>query len=241
MRAIWLIVGRELGAYFKGWTGWVIAAGILMLQGVLFNVFALGDSEKLSSKVLQDFFYFSMGMTLVASVLLSMRLIAEERHDGTMVLLLTSPASDWQIAVGKWMSAWVFVLLILAASLYMPLMVAVNGSVHPGHVFSGYLGLALIGAATTALGTFTSSLSSSQVVSVVLGGILASLTCVMWLFSKVASPPLDELLAYMDFYYRHFQDFREGTIHTRSIVFYSSVTFFFLLLTQKVLGARRWR
>ena len=63
----------------------------------------------------------------------------------------------------------------------------------------------------------------------------------MWLFSKVANPPLDELLAYMDFYYRHFQDFREGTIHTRSVVFYSSVTFFFLLLTQKVLGARRWR
>ena len=241
MRAIALIVGRELGAYFRGWSGWVIAAGILMLQGVLFNVFALGDSEKLSSKVLQDFFYFSMGMTLVASVLLSMRLIAEERHDGTMVLLLTSPASDWQIAIGKWMSAWIFVLLILAASFYMPLMVAVNGSVHPGHVFSGYLGLMLVGAAATALGTFTSSLSSSQVVSVVLGGILAVLTCVMWLFSKVANPPLDELLAYMDFYYRHFQDFREGTIHTRSVVFYSSVTFFFLLLTQKVLGARRWR
>lgn len=241
MRAIGLIVGRELGAYFRGMYGWVIAAAILMLQGILFNVYALGDTEKLSSKVLQDFFYFSMGMTIVASVLLSMRLIAEERHDGTMVLLATSPATDWQITIGKWMSAWVFVLLILAASFYMPLMVAVNGSVHPGHVFAGYLGLALVGAATTALGTFTSSLTSSQVVSVVLGGILATLTCVMWLFSDVADAPLDQLLAYLDFYYKHFQDFREGTIHTRSVVYYGSVTFFFLLLTRQVLGARRWQ
>lgn len=241
MRAIGLIVGRELGAYFRGMSGWIIAAGILLLQGILFNVYALGDGEKLSSKVLQDYFYFSMGMTIVASVLLSMRLIAEERHDNTMVLLLTSPASDWQITLGKWLSAWLFVLMILVASFYMPAMVAVNGSVHIGHVFAGYLGLALVGAAITAMGTFTSSLTSSQVVAVILGGILAVLTCVMWLFSKVASPPLDELLAYLDFYYRHFQDFREGTIHTRSLVFYSSVTFFFLLLTRQVLGARRWR
>ena len=241
MRAIFLIVGRELGAYFKGMSGWIIAAGVMMLWGVFFNVQALGDTEKLSSKVLQDFFFYSMGMVMVASVLLSMRLIAEEQHDGTMVLLLTSPASDWQITLGKWLSALVFVLLLLGVSSFMPLLVMLRGSVHPGHLVSGYLGLVCIGAATTAMGTFTSSLTSSQVVSVILGAILAVLTCVMWLFSKVASPPLDELLAYLDFYYRHFQDFREGTIHTRSLVFFGSVTFFFLLLTRQVLGARRWR
>ena len=63
----------------------------------------------------------------------------------------------------------------------------------------------------------------------------------MWLFSDVADAPLDQLLAYLDFYYKHFQDFREGTIHTRSVVYYGSVTFFFLLLTRQVLGARRWQ
>jgi ABC-2 type transport system permease protein len=241
MSALGLILRRELGAYFRSFTGWAIAAGVLLVQGLLFSAYAMGTGDKLSSKVIQDFFYFSMGMTVTASVLISMRLIAEERHDGTMVLLFTSPASDWSITLGKWASAWVFVLLLLGASVYMPLLVAVNGSVNPGHVFAGYLGLALMAAAYTAIGTFASALTQSQVVAAILGAVLSVITVVFWLLSKVTEPPFEDVFAYMDFYSKHFQYFAEGAIHLRSVVYWLSVTLFFLLGTRQVLGARRWR
>lgn len=241
MRGIALIVGRELSAYLKGASGYIIAGILLMIDGLLFNAFALGSGERLSSEVLSNFFYFSSGTTMIAAVLLSMRLIAEERQDDTLVLLYTAPISDWQIAIGKWLSAFIFLCMVLLLSAYMPLMIAVNGSLSPGHLAAGYLGLTLLGASTAALGTLASSLSRSQVVAGVLGGALTVSLLISWMLSRVVDPPLGSLLAYMALFDKHFTPFMKGEIHTRSIIYYLSVTFLALLITRHVLGARRWR
>lgn len=241
MNALLLIVGREMGAYLKGFSGYVIAALLLGVDGLLFNAFALGGGERLSSEVLRNFFYFSSGTTMVAAILLSMRLIAEERHDETIVLLYTAPIGEWQIALGKWLSAFLFLAMILLASVYMPLLVAVNGSLSLGHLASGYLGLLLLGAAVTALGTLASSLTRSQVVAGIIGGALTVSLLVTWLLSRVADPPFDRVLAYFALFDKHFQPFMKGEIHTRSVVYFLSVTFFSLLLTRHVIYSRRWR
>lgn len=241
MRALSLIVSRELMAYLKGSSGWIVAALILMVDGLLFNAFALGAGERLSAEVLSNFFYLSAGTTMIAAVLLSMRLIAEERHDETLVLLYTAPISDWHIAVGKWLSSFIFLCLVLILSLYMPAMIAVNGSLSVGHLAAGYLGLALLGGACTALGTFASSLTRSQVVAAILGGALVVGLLIQWLLSKVVDPPFDTLLAYLALFDKHFTPFQKGEIHTRSVVYYLSVIFFALLATRHVLGARRWQ
>jgi ABC-2 type transport system permease protein len=241
MKGVLLIVSREMGAYLRTMNGYVIAAPILLLQGLLFHAFALGGGERLSSEVLRNFFYFSSGTTMIAAVLLSMRLFAEERRDGTLVLLTTAPLSDWQIVLGKWLSAFFFLSLILIASLYMPIMVMVNGSLHPGHVMAGYVGLLLLGAACTALSTLASSLAPSQVLAAVLGGALVVGLILMWKIADAVDGPFDRVFAQMDLFYKHFRPFMDGTIHTRDVAYYLSVTFFALLMTRQVLGARRWR
>jgi len=241
MKTLGLIVSRELNAYLKGAGGYVIAAIILMIDGMLFNAFALGSGERLSSEVLSNFFYFSSGTTMIAAVLLSMRLIAEERQEETLVLLTTAPISDWHIAVGKWLSAFLFLCMILAASAYMPAMIAVNGSLSLGHLFAGYLGLALLGGTCTALGTLASSLTRSQVIAGVMGGAMTVSLLLTWLLSRVADPPFDKFLAYLALFDKHFTPFMKGEIHSRSVVFYLSVTFLALAATRHVLGARRWR
>ncbi|MBJ94149.1 MAG: hypothetical protein CMP23_06675 [Rickettsiales bacterium] len=241
MSSIVLIAKRELRAHFKSLIGYVVIAALLLLDGLMFHAYALGDGKNLSSEVLREFFYYSSGMTGAAGILLSMRLLAEERREGTLVLLYTAPISDWQIVLGKWLSSFLFVCLFVVLSLYLPLMIVIHGSVHPGHLFSGYLGLILVAAATTAIGTLCSSMTSHQLVAGILGAVVFLLLVTMWFTARIASPPLDELLAYSAFFDKHFQPFTRGAIHTRAIVYYASVTFLSLLGARVVLSTRRWR
>lgn len=242
MSAILLICQRELASYFRGAAGYLIAAALLLIDGLLFHAFALGSGERLSSVVIENFFWTSFGTTAIAGVLLSMKLLAEERHDETLVLLYTAPISDWDIALGKWLAAFVFLAVMkIGLSVYLPMMVVVNGSLSTGHLVAGYLGLLLVGAATTAIGTFASSLTRSQLLAAVLGSVMVGALVLMWMLSKIADPPFDDVFAYLALFDKHFaSSFRKGALHTRDVVYFLSLTFLALLGTRQVLGARRW-
>ena len=109
MRGLILVARRELGAYTNTSMGYVILAAFLLLEGLFFNAFAVGASAKASADVLGDFFYFSFGCTVAAALFFSMRLIAEERQTGTMVLLQSSPLANWQVVGGKFLSVIVLI------------------------------------------------------------------------------------------------------------------------------------
>lgn len=241
MRNILLLVRRELGAYLKSPMGYIIVAAVLAINGILFNAFALGGQPKFSFEVLRLFFYFSFGTSLIASIFLSMRLIAEDRQSGTLTLLLTSPIHDYEIVLGKFLSAWLFFAMMTLLSIYMPLLIFVNGKVSAGHIFTGYLGLLLVGAAAMAVGIFGSALAKNQLIAVVTTAALVVLLIVLWLVAQIADPPIKEIAAYLALYNKHFINFERGVIHTRDVAYYLSVTYVFLLLTTHVLQARRWR
>src|SRR5207245_4410783 len=99
MSAIRLIVRRELGAYFRSYLGYVIIAATLLIDGLGFNVYALGTGQKKSAEVLHDLFWVFSGTTMVATLFVSMRLFAEERQTGTMPLLLSAPVTDTEIVL----------------------------------------------------------------------------------------------------------------------------------------------
>src|SRR5690606_11263591 len=93
MSNVLTIARRDLGAYLLGYTAYVIIAGILFIEGLMFNAFAMGaESARYSHEVLEDFFYINGGAAMIASVLLTMRSLAEEQATGTDVLLRTSVA-----------------------------------------------------------------------------------------------------------------------------------------------------
>lgn len=242
MRGVLLIARRELGAYFNSFWGYLVVSVILVINGLLFNAFAMGDRPKLSFEVLRDFFYFSFGTTVIASILITMRLLAEERQTGTMTLLNASPLSEWQIVIGKYLSAMLFLFTMLALSTYMPALVFVNGKVSLGHIGAGYLGLMLVGSASIAIGTFGSALSRSQLVAAVVGGVIVVFLLITWLLARIADPPLKEILSYMSLFDHHYRrSFMEGQIHVRDVIYYVSVTFAFLVLSIRWLSARRWK
>ncbi|MDY0061358.1 MAG: ABC transporter permease [Myxococcota bacterium] len=240
MTKVLLIARRELGAYLRSPLGYVIAAIVLLVDGLLFNAFALGPDRRLSGEVLRDFFYFSSGTTMIAALLLSMRLLAEERQSGTFVLLRTSPLSEWAVVLGKYLSALIFLGLITLATLYLPLLILVNGKIGWGHLAVGYLGLLLLGSASLGVGILASALAPNQVLAAVSGAAILVALLVSWLLARVSDPPLDAVFASFALYNKHFVPFMGGLLHLRDVVYYLSVTFFGLLLAVRIEAARRW-
>lgn len=235
-----LIARRELVSYLLSATGWIILGVTLLAQGFLFNAVALAD-EKKSFEVLQLFFYFSSGTTMFASVFISMRLFAEEKQLGTLVLLETSPVTEWQVVLGKFLGGWTFLALLLALSLYMPLLVLVNGKVTVGHLVSGYVGLLLLGAACVAIGTLASSLARNQVVAAVMTGAAIVALLLAWRLARKVEGTLGDVVGYLDLFDKHYQTFSRGTVKLGSVVYYLSLMYAALLAATAVLGARRWR
>jgi ABC-2 type transport system permease protein len=241
MNATLLIARRELASYLRSMTGYVIAALVLVVDGLLFQAFVLGGGDKLSAEVLSNFFYISSGTTMIASVFISMRLLAEERQTGTLVLLTSSPVHDWEIVLGKFLSAFVFLALITLATVYMPALIFVNGKVSFGHMAAGYVGLLLLGSASLAIGTFGSSLARTQVLAAIFSGVIIVGLLVCWLLAKVTERPFSEIFQNLALWQRHFPPFQVGQVHLRDVFYFLALTYFALFGATRVMEARRWR
>jgi len=241
MTSILLIAKRDLAAYLYGLTGYIVVAAVLFIDGVLFNAFALGSGAKYSHEVLEQFFYFCSGTTMIAAILLTMRSVAEERQTGTDVLLATAPLGEAQVVVGKYLAAMGMLALLTLLTVYMPLLVVVNGKVSLAHIAVGYLGLLSLGSATAAVGIFGSSLFRNQMAAAIVSGVIVVGMLLAWLVSELTDPPFTEILANMALFDKHFTPFQQGRLLTGGLVFYASVTFAFLLMAVRILEGRRWR
>jgi ABC-2 type transport system permease protein len=241
MRAISIIYRRELGTYLRSPFGWVIASILLLIFGLFFQGYAM-SGELLSAQVLERYFYVASGIPLVGGVLLSFRLLSEERQNHSMVLLNTSPVRDADIVLGKFFAALTFLAIILLLSIYMPVLIKINGKITAAQVFVGYLGLLLIGAATLAIGLFASSLTRQQLVAAVAAAAMIALMCFIHLLANKVDPPLKEVIEQVDLWWVHFQyGFMKGVLNLKDVVYYLATTYFFLLLSIKTLEAKRWQ
>jgi ABC-2 type transport system permease protein len=241
MKDALLIARRDFLAYFNTAWGYVILAAALLIDGLAFNAFAMGSAARYSSDVLEDFFYYSSGIMMFAAVPLTMRLFAEERSQGTMVLLDTAPVKDSSVVFGKYLAGFAMVALMTLLSAYMPALIFVNGKVSIGHILSGYLGLLCLGSAAVAIGTWGSSLTRNQFVAGIISAVTIGLLYLAWALAKISNPPFKDILSYMAFFDRHFQPFMRGRINTESLIYFGSVTLAFLMLTVRGLSGRRWQ
>lgn len=242
MGATGIIFRREFRAYTRSPIGYIVAAVVLLLDGILFYTLALGPraGEALSGEVLMRFFYNASGLTAVAAVALSIRLIAEERAAGTQLLLNTSPVRDWEIVLGKFLSALAFLSAITVATLYMPLMILVNGKIAFGHILIGYVGLTLLGAAVLSIGLFATALTRHQLVAAASASVITGTMFLLWPLSQRVGPPLSRVFAALAIHGRHWAGFQAGLFHLRDVVYYVALTYFFLYAATKVMEAKRW-
>jgi ABC-2 type transport system permease protein len=214
---------------------------MLLFDGILFY-WKIGLEQKLlSAQVLIEFFYNTSGPTMIAAVILTIRLLAEERQTGTLILLNTSPVKDRDIVIGKFLAAYGVLALTILLSAYMPAWIFVHGKVAIGHVVVGYIGLLLLGAAVTAIGVFGSALASSQVVAAIITTVIALVFVLLWIVAKASEPPLNQYLAALAVHHENFRPFMQGILQPSGVIFYLAFTYAFLFASVKVLEARRWQ
>jgi ABC-2 type transport system permease protein len=173
---------------------------------------------------------------------ITMRSIAEEMRMGTMELLLTAPVKDWELVVGKWLGAFLFMLTLLAITWVFPIVLnfLVKPGIDQGILISGYLGLILMVASLVAVGVFISSLFNNQLVVFV---ISLAIVLVFWLVRPASSTTGglgNQILTYLNFI-DHYLNFYQGTIDLSDVVYYLSLTSLALFLGTVSVEIRRWR
>ena len=140
MRNTFYIAWRETRAYFLTPTAYIVGAMFLVLTGIFFVFQVTSTRPEASVRSIIEWATFFM---VFFAPLITMRLLAEEQKLGTLELLLTSPVSDWQIALGKYLASTIILYVTVSLTLYYVLLLYIFGSPDIGPVLTGYLGLLL--------------------------------------------------------------------------------------------------
>ncbi len=235
MRNTTTIALKEFKSYLASPMAYVVTGIFLVLTGFFFQSSPTTYSETSINGFLA---YGSILLLLLASVL-TMRLLAEEKKMGTLELLLTAPVRDSEVIMGKFLGSLGILTAMLALTFYYPILLMWFGDPDIGPIATGYLGLFLLGCTSLAVGLFASSLTSNQIVAVVIaGGILFALWFI-GMADDLLPEALGEVTGYLSLYY-HFPDFMRGVIDTRGIIYYLSITALFLFLAVRSLENSRW-
>ncbi len=258
MRNIYLIFSKELKSYFTSPIAYVVITIFLIISGYFFyNIlatFSLISFQaetnpiiarqynllNINESVVRPLFGNISMIMLLMMPLLTMRLFAEEKKQGTIELLLTYPVKDVEVLIGKFLACVAVFGVMLLSTVTYPVLLIILGEPEIGPIITGYLGLFLLGVAFISLGMFTSSLTENQIISATLafGALL-----IFWLlsYSLLFTPPgLGRFISYISMT-EHLESLAKGVLDTEDILYYVNFTLLFLFLTLRSIESRRGR
>ena len=248
MSNIFRIAAGETRRYFVSPLAWVVLAGLQLIFGGVYWLSLMGyrstenpdDFGVTDAIVSGTLVGFPLFMMLLVMPIMTMRAFAEERKNGTITLLFSSPVSLTEIVLGKFLGVMSFILALLGllALMTAALLPFTNYALDLGRIAAGFLGLFLMLSAFASAGLFVSSLTREPVVAAVLSLVLL---LGLWLVQIPASydeAPLPELWAYLSLM-THFDSLRRGVFNSADIVYYLLFTGLFLWLTVQRLDMER--
>jgi len=251
------IAGKELRTLFASPLAWVV---LTVLQVIISYAFLrrLDDFLQLQPQLVQmssppgatelvaaPAFATTAAVFLFAVPVLGMRLIAEERRNQTMVLLISAPISMTEIVLGKFVGLYAFLLIVIALVTALPLTLAVGTQIDYGLLAGFVAGIALLAASFAAVSLFVSCLTTHPIVaaigafSVLLGMVVIGDTAAEGL--KVRGWNIAASLAQVLSPVRNFEPFGRGLLDTYAIACSLLLTIAFLALAVRQLDARRLR
>ena len=253
MRNVMAIAGKELRGYFASPIGYVLVGFYALLFGWFFYTLVAfferqsmqmaggpGGSLNVNQMLISPLLMNATVIMLLVFPLITMRTYAEEKRSGTIELLLTSPITDWEIIVGKFLGALTLFAAMLGVTVVHMALLFMFGTPEWKPIATGYLGLLLMGGSFLSLGLFISSLTRNQIVA---GMITFSVFLLLWVINWVSTfvgPTAQTVLNYLSIT-EHFDDFAKGIIDTKHVVYYLSFIAMGLFLTMKSVDSERWR
>ena len=255
MGNILAIAHKELRAYFASPIAWVILGLFALLFGWFFYAFLVlfvrqsmqmgqmgmgQQTVNVNLYMIRPLLQNATVIMLFVLPMITMRTYSEEKRSGTMELLLTSPVTDLQIIVGKFLGAMaLYVAMLLVTALYVSLLFF-YGSPEWRPVLTGYLGLLLLGGCFVSVGLLVSSMTKNQIVAgMATFGVFLMLWVISWI-ADFSGPMTRTVVSYLSIT-EHFDDFAKGIIDTKHLVYYLSFITFGLFLTAKAVDSERWR
>lgn len=239
------IFNKEISGFFSSMVAYVIMAVFLLVTGLFLWVFPDSSILDYGYAGLDSFFNISPYLFMFLIPAITMRSLAEEQKDGTFELLATRPLSDWDIVFAKFLASLAIVVLTLMPTIIYYITVyqlgITKGNIDTGAVIGSYLGLIFLGAAFTAIGIFSSSVSKNQIIAFTFAVFLS-----FFAFSGFDS--VSSLLSLQSIagfltglgISEHYQSISRGVLDTRDLIYFLSFTALFLLITKTILGGRKW-
>jgi len=253
MRNVMAIAGKELRGYFASPIAYVVMGFFALLFGMFFNAYLGafmqqsmqmagfgGGSMNVNMNLVRPLFGNASVVLLFVIPMITMRTYSEEKRSGTIELLLTSPLTDAEIILGKFLGALGLYLAMLAVTLLYMAILFWAGNPDWKPIAAGYLGLFLMGASFIAVGLLISNLTKNQIVA---GTATFGVFLLLWVVSWIGEgfgPRVQAVLSYLSII-EHFDDFAKGVIDTKHLVYYLSFITFGLFLTAKSVDSERWR
>ena len=246
MRNVWTIGNREYKLYFASPAPYLVTFMILLVIGVLFYMdiqFGAQQGTPMGVEVVLSPMAF---LLMLATPVITARLLAEEQRMGTIELLLTAPVRDWELVVGKWLGAFMLMLTIAAVSIIYPLILnrLVSPGIDQGPVVSGYLGIVLLCAALAAIGVAISAFFSSQIAAFATTlGVLIFLWWIVGFLTQIGggSGLFSQVIGYLNINTHFYNNMLRGVIDLQDIAFYLSLTALGLFVGTMAVETRRWR
>jgi len=274
------IAWREIRTYFTSPLAYVVIGVFLLISGYIFWAslvrfsqlcLSLGNNPyymnllNVNDMVIRPLFG-TMGIFLLLMIpAVSMRVLAEERKNGTAELLFTCPVTTTQVVLGKFLGASFLLLVMLGGTMTFPAIILSKANPDLKPTLVGYLGVLMMGLAFLGIGVLISAMTENQIVaavgafgvflmfmvinwaaeavsSVTLSGLFNKLSLGLWEKAGLGlgGPSLGDLLNQLSIT-EHSKDFYKGVLDTRHIVYYLSVIFMALFLTQRVVESQKWR
>ena len=237
MRNIRTVYLRELVGFFNSPMAYIFLVIFAIVNGYFFTnrFFLFGQSD------LRSLFDIIPLVFLFFIPAISMGLIARENDIGTMETMSTMPLTNAEFVIGKFVAALCLILLgLLATSIHFITLVFVGTNIDYGAIFSGYLGLALMGATFAAIGTYASSITQNQVVAFIIGLFMVLIIFMLDKTLIFVPSSIAGLLQFLAIDY-HLSNMSRGVIDSRNLIYFFSMIGFFLFLTVQTLEVRRWK
>jgi ABC-2 type transport system permease protein len=251
MNNILAIANKEVKSAFSTPIAYVVIGFFALLWGwffwvmlIYFNQQSLGlegpGGANINQQLIRPLFLNASVILLFVLPLITMRTYSEEKRSGTIELLLTSPLTDFEIIMGKFLGAMALYGVMLAVTLIHVGLLFVYGRPEWKPIVTVYLGLFLLGGCFISVGLFISSMTKNQIVAFVATfAVFLMLWIITWIGS-FSGPTVDKLTQYLSII-DHFDDFGKGVLDTTHLVYYLSFITFGLFLTAKSVDSERWR
>jgi len=236
MHQILVLAKKEFRSYFDSPVAYVVITLFLLIAGWQFSTsLFLNNTADLRST-----FSIIKFILLFFIPALSMRLISEEKRLGTIELLMTLPIKDWQLVLGKFLSAYLLIIITLLLTLIHYFTIASLGSPDFGATMGGYIGLIMVVGVYLAIGTFTSSLTQNQIVAFIVSFVIIFFFYILDKIIFFFPGFVANLLEFLSIDY-HFNNMARGVIDSRNVIYMLSLIFLFLFLTVQSLESRKWK